>query len=56
MLTPVSAIPDVDTDGVQDLMIFIATGDKVRPCPAEAVTSPVSGPQRMAGTLVISIL
>lgn len=54
MLTPVSVIPDVDSDGVQDLMIFIATGDKVRP--AEAVTNPVSRPQEMAGTLVISIL
>uniref|UniRef100_A0A8D0FXA3 Family with sequence similarity 234 member A n=1 Tax=Strix occidentalis caurina TaxID=311401 RepID=A0A8D0FXA3_STROC len=29
VLTPVSVIPDVDSDGVQDLIIFIATGDKV---------------------------
>ncbi|XP_074014743.1 protein FAM234A [Numenius arquata] len=30
VLTPVSVIPDVDSDGVQDLMIFIATGDKIK--------------------------
>ncbi|XP_054698876.1 protein FAM234A [Grus americana] len=29
VLTPVSVIPDVDSDGVQDLIIFIATGDKI---------------------------
>nr|XP_047919200.1 protein FAM234A isoform X1 [Anser cygnoides] len=30
VLTPVSVIPDVDSDGVQDLIIFIATGDKIK--------------------------
>uniref|UniRef100_A0A8C3JJ57 Family with sequence similarity 234 member A n=1 Tax=Calidris pygmaea TaxID=425635 RepID=A0A8C3JJ57_9CHAR len=30
VLTPVSVIPDVDSDGVQDLMIFISTGDKIK--------------------------
>ncbi|XP_061329341.1 protein FAM234A [Pezoporus flaviventris] len=30
VLTPVSVIPDVDNDGVQDLIIFIATGDKIK--------------------------
>lgn len=54
MLTPVSVIPDVDSDGVQDLIIFIATGDKV--CHSEAVISPVAGPQGMAGMLFISVL
>uniref|UniRef100_A0A8C0HMP6 Family with sequence similarity 234 member A n=1 Tax=Buteo japonicus TaxID=224669 RepID=A0A8C0HMP6_9AVES len=29
VLTPVSVIPDVDSDGLQDLIIFIATADKV---------------------------
>uniref|UniRef100_A0A8C0BG18 Family with sequence similarity 234 member A n=1 Tax=Buteo japonicus TaxID=224669 RepID=A0A8C0BG18_9AVES len=28
VLTPVSVIPDVDSDGLQDLIIFIATADK----------------------------
>ncbi|XP_075292458.1 protein FAM234A [Opisthocomus hoazin] len=30
VLTPVSVIPDVDSDGVQDLIIFIATGDQIK--------------------------
>lgn len=30
VLTPLSVIPDVDGDGVQDLIIFIATGDKIK--------------------------
>ncbi|XP_026715200.1 protein FAM234A [Athene cunicularia] len=30
VLTPVAVIPDVDSDGVQDLIIFIATGDKIK--------------------------
>ncbi|XP_010289968.1 PREDICTED: protein ITFG3 [Phaethon lepturus] len=30
VLTPVSVIPDVDSDGVQDLIIFIAAGDKIK--------------------------
>ncbi|XP_035195728.1 protein FAM234A isoform X2 [Oxyura jamaicensis] len=30
VLTPLSVIPDVDSDGVQDLIIFIATGDKIK--------------------------
>ncbi|KFQ43060.1 Protein ITFG3, partial [Nestor notabilis] len=30
VLTPVSVIPDVDSDGVQDLIIFTATGDKIK--------------------------
>ncbi|KAJ7426774.1 protein FAM234A [Willisornis vidua] len=30
VLTPVSEIPDVDGDGGQDLIIFIATGDKIK--------------------------
>ncbi|KFQ39999.1 Protein ITFG3, partial [Mesitornis unicolor] len=30
VLTPVSVIPDVDSDGVQDLIIFIATEDKIK--------------------------
>ncbi|KAM6299385.1 protein FAM234A [Aegotheles albertisi] len=30
VLPPVSVIPDVDSDGVQDLIIFIATGDKIK--------------------------
>ncbi|XP_017922998.1 protein FAM234A [Manacus vitellinus] len=30
LLTPVSVIPDVDSDGVQDLIIFIATGKKIK--------------------------
>uniref|UniRef100_A0A8D0G0C8 Family with sequence similarity 234 member A n=1 Tax=Strix occidentalis caurina TaxID=311401 RepID=A0A8D0G0C8_STROC len=47
VLTPVSVIPDVDSDGVQDLIIFIATGDKV--CHSEAMINPVAGPQGMAG-------
>lgn len=38
VLTPVSVIPDVDSDGVQDLIIFIATGDKV--CHSEAMINP----------------
>uniref|UniRef100_A0A8D0FYN4 Family with sequence similarity 234 member A n=1 Tax=Strix occidentalis caurina TaxID=311401 RepID=A0A8D0FYN4_STROC len=54
VLTPVSVIPDVDSDGVQDLIIFIATGDKV--CHSEAMINPVAGPQGMAGMLFISIL
>uniref|UniRef100_A0A8C9F689 Family with sequence similarity 234 member A n=1 Tax=Pavo cristatus TaxID=9049 RepID=A0A8C9F689_PAVCR len=47
VLTPLSVIPDVDGDGVQDLIIFIATGDKV--CHCEATLSPVSSLQGMAG-------
>lgn len=30
VLTPLSVIPDVDSDGVQDLIIFVATGDKIK--------------------------
>ncbi|KFV81156.1 Protein ITFG3, partial [Struthio camelus australis] len=30
VVTPLSAIPDVDSDGVQDLIIFIATEDKIK--------------------------
>ncbi|KFV74319.1 Protein ITFG3, partial [Dryobates pubescens] len=30
VLAPVSVIPDVDSDGVQDLIIFIATGAKIK--------------------------
>ncbi|XP_051488475.1 protein FAM234A isoform X1 [Apus apus] len=30
ILPPVAVIPDVDSDGVQDLIIFIATGNKVK--------------------------
>ncbi|XP_042720327.1 protein FAM234A [Lagopus leucura] len=30
VLTPLSVIPDVDGDGVQDLIIFIAAGDKIK--------------------------
>ncbi|KAM9372587.1 protein FAM234A [Phaethornis superciliosus] len=30
LLPPVSVIPDVDSDGVQDLIIFLATGDKIK--------------------------
>uniref|UniRef100_A0A8B9PSS5 Family with sequence similarity 234 member A n=1 Tax=Apteryx owenii TaxID=8824 RepID=A0A8B9PSS5_APTOW len=30
VLTPLSAIPDVDSDGVQDLIIFIAAEDKIK--------------------------
>uniref|UniRef100_A0A8C3JL44 Family with sequence similarity 234 member A n=1 Tax=Calidris pygmaea TaxID=425635 RepID=A0A8C3JL44_9CHAR len=51
VLTPVSVIPDVDSDGVQDLMIFISTGDKV--CHPEAVTNPVAGPRGRAGMFFI---
>uniref|UniRef100_A0A8C2TXY7 Family with sequence similarity 234 member A n=1 Tax=Coturnix japonica TaxID=93934 RepID=A0A8C2TXY7_COTJA len=40
VLTPLSVIPDVDGDGVQDLIIFIATGDKVGHC--EVMLSPVT--------------
>lgn len=54
MLTPLSVIPDVDGDGLQDLIIFIATADKV--CHSEAMINPVAGPQGMAGMLFISIL
>lgn len=54
MLTPVSVIPDVDSDGVQDLILFIATGDKV--CHSEAMINPVARPQGMAGMSLISIL
>ena len=53
VLTPVSVIPDVDSDGLQDLIIFIATADKV--CHSEAMINPVAGPQGMAGMLFISI-
>lgn len=54
VLTPLSVIPDVDGDGLQDLIIFIATADKV--CHSEAMINPVAGPQGMAGMLFISIL
>jgi len=54
VLTPVSVIPDVDSDGVQDLIIFIATGDQV--CHSGAMINSVAGPQGMAGTLFISTL
>lgn len=54
MLTPVSVIPDVDSDGVQDLIIFIATGDKV--CHSKAMINPVTRPQGTAGMLFISVL
>uniref|UniRef100_A0A8B9M052 Family with sequence similarity 234 member A n=1 Tax=Accipiter nisus TaxID=211598 RepID=A0A8B9M052_9AVES len=30
VLTPLSVIPDVDSDGLQDLIIFIATADKIK--------------------------
>ncbi|KFP71831.1 Protein ITFG3, partial [Acanthisitta chloris] len=30
VLTPVSVIPDVDGDGIQDLIIFAATGNKIK--------------------------
>uniref|UniRef100_A0A8C9F5I6 Family with sequence similarity 234 member A n=1 Tax=Pavo cristatus TaxID=9049 RepID=A0A8C9F5I6_PAVCR len=53
VLTPLSVIPDVDGDGVQDLIIFIATGDKV--CHCEATLSPVSSLQGMAGILGSSL-
>jgi len=54
VLTPLSVIPDVDGDGVQDLIIFIATGDKV--CHCEATLSPVTRVQGMAGMLFVSVL
>uniref|UniRef100_A0A8C9FAC1 Family with sequence similarity 234 member A n=1 Tax=Pavo cristatus TaxID=9049 RepID=A0A8C9FAC1_PAVCR len=48
VLTPLSVIPDVDGDGVQDLIIFIATGDKV--CHCEATLSPVSSLGKQIGS------
>lgn len=54
VLSPVSVIPDVDSDGVQDLIIFIATEDKV--CHSGAVINAVARPQGIAGMLFISIL
>lgn len=54
VLSPVSVIPDVDSDGVQDLIIFISTGDKV--CHSGAVINAVARPQGIAGMLFISIL
>lgn len=54
MLAPVSVIPDVDSDGVQDLIVFIATGDKV--CHSEAVIKAVGKTQRVAAMLFVPIL
>lgn len=54
VLSPISVIPDVDSDGVQDLIIFIATEDKV--CHSGAVINVVARPQGIAGMLFISIL
>lgn len=41
VLTPLSVIPDVDNDGVQDLIIFITKGDQVCHHP-EALKTPVA--------------
>lgn len=54
VLTPLSVIPDVDGDGVQDLIIFIAAADKV--CHCEATLSPVTRLQGKAGMLFVSVL
>uniref|UniRef100_A0A8C5U0P0 Family with sequence similarity 234 member A n=1 Tax=Malurus cyaneus samueli TaxID=2593467 RepID=A0A8C5U0P0_9PASS len=51
-LTPLSVIPDVDNDRVQDLIIFITKGDQV--CHPEALITPVAEPQGLSGMLFIS--
>lgn len=52
MLTPLSVIPDVDNDRVQDLIMFITKGGQV--CHPEALITPGYGRNAVYLHLVVS--